>query len=446
MNQRSSIVKGRATELPAGGAGTERGSTSSAQRGLPGVLGNRMALHLLSSQRVQLKAREAAGPGGAAEQEADHAAESVAPGAGVSAAPPPAASRETGSAAPAAPAALIAGDEAEHVESGQMRKSEFLAEVRTAVCATADEGLQASGQTAQGCPWIEYWLSYYGGQDAPHLERALHKFAPAAAGVTSARDYVPIVAARVRQGVDRYAKTGETPDLPDGMADEMPGGGLLGAAASILFKAREGGAHAEQDPQVVRSRLGPGEPLDSGVRSRMSAAFGTGFSHVRVHTGGEAAALSDEMNARAFTVGEHVAFSPGEYDPHSTVGQALIAHELAHVVQQSGVREGKRRATELARRHAVFGVGRRSGPQRGARGGFDPERRRQRPGERRRAGDAAVQVGPAIAKVRPARSGSERDSRDFEHPTSAGRTRRPANDGGQQPDQKDQDHRHLLRQ
>jgi hypothetical protein len=287
--------------------------------------------HLLGQPRVQLKAREASGPGDALEQEADHAAESVVPGGTAAASPPPPASAPAGSAAAAA---LIVEDDAEHIESAQMRKTEFLAEMRTAVCATADEGLQASGQTAQGCPWIEYWLSYYGGQDAAHLERALHKFAPVAAGVTSARDYIPIAAARVRQSVDRYAKTGEAPDMPEG----MPGGGLLAGAASIFFKAREGGARVA-DPQSVRQHLGSGQPLESGVRSRMESAFGAGFSHVRVHTGGTAAALSDQMNARAFAVGNHVAFSPGEYDPHSLVGQALIAHELAHVVQQRDARE-----------------------------------------------------------------------------------------------------------
>lgn len=68
----------------------------------------------------------------------------------------------------------------------------------------------------------------------------------------------------------------------------------------------------------------------------MEAAFGLSFARVRLHTDRRAAELSDSLHARAFTVGEHVAFGPGEYRPDSAVGQALIAHELAHVVQQSG--------------------------------------------------------------------------------------------------------------
>jgi len=66
----------------------------------------------------------------------------------------------------------------------------------------------------------------------------------------------------------------------------------------------------------------------------MESAFGHDFSRVRVHTDGRAAALSANLNARAFTVGSDIAFAPGEYRPGSIVGEALIAHELAHVVQQ----------------------------------------------------------------------------------------------------------------
>jgi len=57
---------------------------------------------------------------------------------------------------------------------------------------------------------------------------------------------------------------------------------------------------------------------------------------VRVHTGPQAANACEEINARAFTVGNHVAFNSGEYDPESAEGQHVLAHELAHVRQQTG--------------------------------------------------------------------------------------------------------------
>jgi hypothetical protein len=66
----------------------------------------------------------------------------------------------------------------------------------------------------------------------------------------------------------------------------------------------------------------------------MESAFGANFSAVRLHTDATGNRISNELNARAFAVGQHVAFGPGEFRPGTIAGDALIAHELAHVVQQ----------------------------------------------------------------------------------------------------------------
>ncbi len=71
----------------------------------------------------------------------------------------------------------------------------------------------------------------------------------------------------------------------------------------------------------------------------MESAFGQSFSHVRVHNDASAAGLSERLNARAFTLGPHVAFGGQEYRPGTLAGDALIAHELAHVAQQGGAAE-----------------------------------------------------------------------------------------------------------
>jgi hypothetical protein len=105
---------------------------------------------------------------------------------------------------------------------------------------------------------------------------------------------------------------------------------------SVLAKRKDGAAAAHPNAASVRQQLGPGRALDSGVRSRMESTFGQDFSHVHLHTDSNAANLSTELNARAFTVGKDVAFATGEYQPGTPVGDALIAHELAHVVQQGG--------------------------------------------------------------------------------------------------------------
>jgi Domain of unknown function (DUF4157) len=71
----------------------------------------------------------------------------------------------------------------------------------------------------------------------------------------------------------------------------------------------------------------------------MGAAFGMDFSGVRVHTDAEAVDLSNQLKARAFTIGTDIAFGADEYQPGTLVGDALIAHELAHVAQQGGSSE-----------------------------------------------------------------------------------------------------------
>jgi hypothetical protein len=80
---------------------------------------------------------------------------------------------------------------------------------------------------------------------------------------------------------------------------------------------------------------GGGSPLDAGVRSTMESAFGTSFDGVRVHTDERASRSAESVGANAYTVGTDVVFRSGQYDPGSAAGQRTIAHELAHVVQQS---------------------------------------------------------------------------------------------------------------
>jgi hypothetical protein len=259
---------------------------------------------------------------------------------------------------------LIVEDDAATVAPGQMRKSEFLEQLRVEVCATADAALQEAGESTKGCPYLEQWLSYYAEREPAHIERALRKYAPEAATATNARDYIPAVSNRVRRGVDTWAKTGELTGVPDELRGMLTGpgaalgaiGGILGSTGSAiggavsavagaiggafssigkaLFKRKEGHAAATDDPQEIQAQLGSGQPLDGGAKSRLGAAFGQDFSGVRVHTNAGAAGLSNQLNARAFTVGSDVAFGAGEYQPGTLIGDALIAHELAHVVQQ----------------------------------------------------------------------------------------------------------------
>jgi hypothetical protein len=77
-----------------------------------------------------------------------------------------------------------------------------------------------------------------------------------------------------------------------------------------------------------------GKPMSPGLRTFFEPAFGHDFSAVRLHTDAEAGRAARAVRARAYTYGEAILFGPGEYAPQSTEGRRLLAHELAHVVQQ----------------------------------------------------------------------------------------------------------------
>jgi hypothetical protein len=80
----------------------------------------------------------------------------------------------------------------------------------------------------------------------------------------------------------------------------------------------------------------PGMPLDSGTRALFEPRFGHDFSKVRVHADTEAAESALTLGARAYTLGTDVVFAAGQYAPTTRRGEALLAHELAHIIQQEG--------------------------------------------------------------------------------------------------------------
>ena len=80
-----------------------------------------------------------------------------------------------------------------------------------------------------------------------------------------------------------------------------------------------------------------GQPLDTTIRSQMESYFGQDFSHVRVHTDDRADESANALSSMAYTVGRDIVFRRGHYLPGSRSGQQLIAHELAHVLQQRSV-------------------------------------------------------------------------------------------------------------
>jgi hypothetical protein len=93
---------------------------------------------------------------------------------------------------------------------------------------------------------------------------------------------------------------------------------------------------------LAEAQASPGLPLDATTRSFMEPRFGHDFSGVRVHADPSSALAARALDARAFTVGDHIHFAAGHYAPRGGAGQRMIAHELAHVVQQrSGLVAGQ---------------------------------------------------------------------------------------------------------
>lgn len=139
----------------------------------------------------------------------------------------------------------------------------------------------------------------------------------------------------------------------------------IGLNADLLALQRSAGNSAVNN--MIPS-LGGGSSLPKELRSEMEQRFGEDFSKVRVHTGKDAAASTREMGARAYTVGRDVVFGGGRYAPSTNEGKQLLAHELAHVVQQSRggaappMAPGAAHETDAARAAAAAVGGRGTGP------------------------------------------------------------------------------------
>lgn len=241
---------------------------------------------------------------------------------------------------------LIVEDSATELTTGQMRKSEFLSQLRAAVTETTESALSGTIWSISGSTWIDYYFQQYNNQTGEQIERAICRNVPETTGVTSAREYIPPICSKVRQGIEAWIGNNGNPQSENsGILSSITGigssivrgaGNVLSGIGALLFKSRDGNSKKDTDPVAVRSQLSTGKPLDSGIRTQMESALGYDFSSVKIHTDANDAKLSHDLNARAFTVGSDIAFDTGEYRPGTLVGDALIAHELAHVVQQGG--------------------------------------------------------------------------------------------------------------
>ncbi|HEX8693770.1 MAG TPA: DUF4157 domain-containing protein [Longimicrobium sp.] len=245
------------------------------------------------------------------------------------AAAPPAA--DGGSAAPGpGPYGVLVDDGAP--ADGRMTVSAFMDALESRLRPACDEVLGAAGRSTEGCPYLDQWIAFYRAQPAARVERAILRYTGAEG--TDAAALLEAIVSHARRAAAEWALTGRVPELPDG----VPGDGLPPAGAGAVqgkgVGAAGSSAASPADPAAVRARLGPGRALEPAVRARMEDGFGASFAGVRVHTDPRAARTAADLRARAFAVGGDVAFGAGEYRPGTLAGDALLAHELAHTLQQ----------------------------------------------------------------------------------------------------------------
>ena len=105
-------------------------------------------------------------------------------------------------------------------------------------------------------------------------------------------------------------------------------------------------------PEVLEWATGDGRPLHDATRLSFEQNFGFDFSGVRIHDDGAAHRAASALGARAFTVGPHISFAAGQHDPATDAGRHLLAHELAHVVQQRSISASVSDFTVLPSDHA----------------------------------------------------------------------------------------------
>jgi Domain of unknown function (DUF4157) len=105
----------------------------------------------------------------------------------------------------------------------------------------------------------------------------------------------------------------------------------------IQRKPRDSSGVADDADQAIASAAATsGTPLPASTMTKFESSLGADLSGVRIHTGAESQAAAHSVSALAYTVGQDIHFAAGQYDPASPQGEHLLAHEVAHTVQQAG--------------------------------------------------------------------------------------------------------------
>jgi hypothetical protein len=243
-------------------------------------------------------------------------------------------------------AQVLVEDDVATLAPGQVTKLAFIAQLKPLLENAAAAELGALFAIV-GCPYIAHYLAIYSKRPARDGEAFVRRFTGSKA--TTAEQLIADMLVRVRTGIRSWRDTGQVPadiTAAAGGGIPMPAGGGAAAPGGLAIQHMDAPGAARPatapagTPSEVLDQLGEGAPLDSTTRAQMESAFGTSFADVRIHADSKGAALATQHGALAFTVGAHIAVAAGRYAPGTLEGDALLAHELTHVLQQRGAAPG----------------------------------------------------------------------------------------------------------
>jgi hypothetical protein len=225
-------------------------------------------------------------------------------------------------------------DDGQRLQAGQMHKSEFLAKLHAALVEGCDAELAPFGRTARRCPYIDRTIERYRGRPASSLLRVIRAWAHPPEGA-SPEALIAATTERARGAARRVGeRQADRGHRPQAMRERSGDSALMGEA------------------RAIRSQLGSGERLHDATRAGMEQSFGRDFASVRVHSGPVAARFNEALRASAFTIGDDIAFAAGKYRPGTPPGDRLIAHELAHTIQQQSPPTASRASGDELERQA----------------------------------------------------------------------------------------------
>jgi hypothetical protein len=168
--------------------------------------------------------------------------------------------------------------------------------------------------------------------------QAIQQAAPANSTIPSRPHHTQSHNANLLPHVQGTIRNQAVPRWLQGNAEQL-NAGLIGTA---FPRVQASGTSENSAPPIVHEVIrSPGQPLDQGTRRFMESRLKHDFGGVRVHTDEQATRSAQGVGALAYTVGSHVVFQKSRFSPDTQAGKELLAHELAHVVQQGATSSGR---------------------------------------------------------------------------------------------------------